>query len=197
MEKWVLMMEKLSAAKVVSSQARVCATTVSVNLHDKHDKNSQRACETLHLSSRELSIEDCILPVMLPSKEDIASFVAFAPDAGEGKAFIYLEVRHPDALANLRSALLMGVLKGADSIEQAVSQFYEDPDKYTHDIPAPSMSKPTQSSKDAQSQAYSPPPYAPPTNRGSGAQVRPHTNTVTEAAHVRARDEVRFQLQWW
>jgi hypothetical protein len=29
---------------------------------------------------------------MLPSDDDIASFLAFAPDAGEGKAFMYLEV---------------------------------------------------------------------------------------------------------
>jgi len=33
---------------------------------------------------------------MTPSKEDIANFVAFAPDAGEGKAFVFLEVeRNP------------------------------------------------------------------------------------------------------
>ena len=34
---------------------------------------------------------------MLPSKDDIANFIAFAPDAGEGKAFMFLEVRHSDA----------------------------------------------------------------------------------------------------
>jgi hypothetical protein len=34
---------------------------------------------------------------MLPSKDDIANFIAFAPDASEGKAFMFLEVRHPDA----------------------------------------------------------------------------------------------------
>ena len=33
---------------------------------------------------------------MLPSKDDIANFVACAPDAGEGKAFMFLEVRYPD-----------------------------------------------------------------------------------------------------
>lgn len=31
---------------------------------------------------------------MLPSKEDIAAFIAFAPDADEGRAFLFLEVRH-------------------------------------------------------------------------------------------------------
>jgi hypothetical protein len=35
---------------------------------------------------------------MLPSEDDIAKFIAFAPDAGEGKAFMYLEVRPPDNL---------------------------------------------------------------------------------------------------
>ena len=34
---------------------------------------------------------------MLPSEDDIANFIAFAPDAGEGNAFMFLEVRHPDA----------------------------------------------------------------------------------------------------
>jgi hypothetical protein len=35
---------------------------------------------------------------MLPSEDDIANFIAFAPDAGEGKAFVFLEVRHSDSL---------------------------------------------------------------------------------------------------
>ena len=30
---------------------------------------------------------------MLPSKEDVANFLAFAPDAEEGIAFMFLEVR--------------------------------------------------------------------------------------------------------
>jgi hypothetical protein len=34
---------------------------------------------------------------MLPSEDDIANFIAFAPEAGEGKAFIFLEVRRSDA----------------------------------------------------------------------------------------------------
>lgn len=32
---------------------------------------------------------------MVPSQEDIASFIAFAPDADEGKAFLFLEVLYP------------------------------------------------------------------------------------------------------
>jgi hypothetical protein len=29
---------------------------------------------------------------MIPSNDDIAKFITFAPDADEGKAFMYLEV---------------------------------------------------------------------------------------------------------
>jgi hypothetical protein len=39
--------------------------------------------------------------------------------------------------------------------------------------------------------AYAPPSYPPPSQRASKALIRPHTNQVIEAAHVRARDEVR------
>jgi hypothetical protein len=31
---------------------------------------------------------------MQPSEKDVANFLTFAPDAGEGKAFLYLEVSH-------------------------------------------------------------------------------------------------------
>jgi hypothetical protein len=34
---------------------------------------------------------------MLPSKDDIAKFIAFAPNSDEGTAFMFLEVRHLDA----------------------------------------------------------------------------------------------------
>jgi hypothetical protein len=34
---------------------------------------------------------------MLPSEGDIANFLAFAPDADEGKAFVFLEVGNPSA----------------------------------------------------------------------------------------------------
>jgi hypothetical protein len=33
---------------------------------------------------------------MVPSEEDIQNFIAFAPGADEGKAFVFLEVRGPD-----------------------------------------------------------------------------------------------------
>jgi hypothetical protein len=34
---------------------------------------------------------------MVPSEDDIANFIAFAPGADEGKAFVFLEVRYLDA----------------------------------------------------------------------------------------------------
>jgi hypothetical protein len=34
---------------------------------------------------------------MIPSKDDVANFLAFAPDAGEGKAFMFLEASYSDA----------------------------------------------------------------------------------------------------
>lgn len=35
---------------------------------------------------------------MLPSEDNIANFIAFAPDADEGKAFAFLEVNYPVTL---------------------------------------------------------------------------------------------------
>ncbi|KAE8451087.1 hypothetical protein EG329_004759 [Mollisiaceae sp. DMI_Dod_QoI] len=133
---------------------------------------------------------------MLPSEDDVANFVAFAPDAGEGKAFMFLE--------------------GADTLAEAVQQFYLDPDKYSHSAPGadPTMSKETSHAKQANDskeaketidskkpkdngvQAYSPPPYAPayaPPATTSRTRHRPHTNAVIQAAHVRARDEQEMQ----
>ena len=74
----------------------------------------------------------------------------------------------------------MHLLKGANTIEEAVGQFYENPNKYSYGV-APSMSKPVVSA---------PPPYA----AMSASRHRPYTNAVIEAGHVRARDEVRFTL---
>jgi len=43
----------------------------------------------------------------------------------------------------------------------------------------------------AASPSYAPPAYPPPTQAAKAALRRPHTNAVIEAAHERARDEVR------
>ena len=107
--------------------------------------------------------------------------------------------------------MLIRVLKGADSIDEAVGQFYEDPNKYSHST-APKMDNPVDNAKEAKTQvyyppvngppantmsgtqAYSPPPSAPPINAMSRPLRRPHTNVVIEAGNVRARDEVRCNL---
>jgi hypothetical protein len=96
-------------------------------------------------------------------------------------------------LSSSVSALLMCVAKGADTIDEAVAQFYENPNKYSHSS-APSMSIPVNNSKEAKTQVDPPPLYAPPANTMSGSRRRPHTNAVIQAGNVRARDEVRYTL---
>jgi hypothetical protein len=65
------------------------------------------------------------------------------------------------------------LLKGADTIDEAVGQFFDNPDKYSH-IAAVNH-KQTKMTV-------------------SASRHRPHTNAVIEAGNVRARDEVRFTL---
>lgn len=94
-------------------------------------------------------------------------------------------------------------------MEAAVNQFYENPNKYSQSSappPAasiskpvdhaeePSMPKPVDKPDDSTQPAYSPPPYAPPTNNVNAQRRRPHTNPVIEAGNVRARDEVSLLL---
>ncbi|RDW71841.1 hypothetical protein BP5796_07875 [Coleophoma crateriformis] len=108
---------------------------------------------------------------MVPSKDEISEFIAFAADADEKKAIMFLQ--------------------SADTVEEAVSQFYENPDKYSH-IPNPSMSNPVNEAKNTKAQISDLPPYASPSNT-IGRQRRPHTNAVIEAGNVRARDEQEMQ----
>ncbi|KAG0645420.1 hypothetical protein D0Z07_8539 [Hyphodiscus hymeniophilus] len=113
---------------------------------------------------------------MVPSKDDIAKFMTFAPGADEGKAFMFLE--------------------GAGTLDEAVGHFYEDPDRYSHS-PDSGKSKPVDqksvdhTTTEAKPPVYAPPPYNPPTN--TLARRRPHTNAVVEAGNVRARDEQQMQ----
>ncbi len=101
----------------------------------------------------------------------------------------------------LGPSLLMCLLKGADTIDEAVGQFYENPDKYSQaPVPTANMSKSADNPTDAKMQAppESPPQYTPAvaTRSRIGYQKnhRPHTNQVIEAGNVRARDEVCFIL---
>lgn len=60
--------------------------------------------------------------------------------------------------------------------------------------PAP-VTYPQNSKSDAKNTTDElPPSYAPPTRAVRRANVRPHTNPVIEAGHIRARDEVKFTL---
>jgi hypothetical protein len=87
----------------------------------------------------------------------------------------------------------MYILKGADTINEALHQFYENPNKYSHS-PVPSMSNPVNHIKETKTQIHASPPYAPLAKTMSGPRRRPHTNAVIEAGNVRARDEVRSTL---
>lgn len=76
-------------------------------------------------------------------------------------------------------------LKDADSVNQAVDQYYENPDKYTQS-PAPPVYKPetkpaTKWEKNLEIRTV------------SAAQRPPHTNPVIEAARLRARGEQEMQ----
>jgi hypothetical protein len=88
----------------------------------------------------------------------------------------------------------MHALKGANTIDEAVGQFYEDPKKYSN-ISVPAVSKQTSDHPmEKKTQLYSPPPYAPPGPTRNPPRLRSHTNVVIEAGNVRAQDEVRFPL---
>jgi hypothetical protein len=132
---------------------------------------------------------------MKPSKEDIAHFIAFAPDAGEGRAFVFLEVGH---ITTLLTLLLIPPQKDANNLEEAVAQFYENPDKYSSH-PSPNTKVFSMDGKKGlvDPPLYSPPPYAPPSSGGRGStRHQTHTNVVIEAANVRARDEVCFTFDF-
>ncbi len=144
---------------------------------------------------------------MLPSKDDIASFIAFAPNASEGVAFMFLEVSPaiPSTLLSPpHSTLLMRLSKEAGTVEEAVDRFYENPNKYSS-TPPPAPRKPspvgsaknTKDTKASRPPDYSPPLYTPPGNTLPQTRGRPHTHTniVIEAGNIRARDEVRLTLE--
>jgi hypothetical protein len=81
-------------------------------------------------------------------------------------------------LAALSIGLADECLKDADTIDEAVGQYYENPDKYLN---GPVPSKPKQV-------------YDPPARTMGLPRHQHHTNAVIEAGNVRARDEVRFAL---
>ena len=81
-------------------------------------------------------------------------------------------------------------MQGAPTVEEAVGQYYDNPDKYSHSSVSTVPDGEIQA-KETRPQA-SPPPYAPPATTARTSQFRPHTNALIEAGNIRARDEVRF-----
>lgn len=95
-------------------------------------------------------------------------------------------------------------MKNADTLAEAVAQFYENPNKYSNNS-GPSTSdtsnnpyaaavnaKGTKEAK-TQVQQHDPPPYAPPQISAPRRRHHNHTNAVIQAGNVRARDEQDMQ----
>lgn len=118
---------------------------------------------------------------MQPSKEKLAAFVAFAPGSDEGAAFMYLEVSIAMPLIARVSYVTDCTLKSANTLSEAVDQYYENPAKFSHNlVKTPEKAKIR--------------PGAPSPAVIMGAALRrPHTNAVIEAGSVRARDEQEMQ----
>ncbi|GKZ55815.1 hypothetical protein AnigIFM49718_000981 [Aspergillus niger] len=111
--------------------------------------------------------------MMLPSRDDIAKFISIAPEATEGKALIFLQ--------------------GASSLDEAINQFYENPNRYPNNAVA-GRPDPRVQSDVTDAQAL-PPSYDSHISSVHRAEHAPHKNIVTEAGDVRARDEVRLERQ--
>lgn len=76
-------------------------------------------------------------------------------------------------------------------MEEAVAQFYENPNKYSRGPVQSTNAVTTDSEKGSiDSPLYSPPPYVLTSNRRNVTRHQIHTNAVIEAANLRARDEV-------
>ncbi|GLA20865.1 hypothetical protein AnigIFM62618_009839 [Aspergillus niger] len=111
--------------------------------------------------------------MMLPSRDDIAKFISIAPEATEGKALIFLQE--------------------ASSLDEAINQFYENPNRYPNNAVA-GRPDPRVQSDVTDAQAL-PPSYDSHISSVHRAEHAPHKNIVTEAGDVRARDEVRLERQ--
>ena len=85
--------------------------------------------------------------------------------------------------------LLMWYLKGADTVEEAVAQFYENPNKYSDPNVFTQSIKGLKKSK---AQPASNPASNATGSRTKGPRLPPHTNAVINAGNIRARDEVRI-----
>jgi hypothetical protein len=127
---------------------------------------------------------------MHPSEDDVAKFLAIAPDAGEGTAFVFLEVRYLVSLHSLTITLTKISVKGADTLDDAVGQYFENPNKYSQSSIS-SMSKSVNDTKVTKSRDYPPSSHAVSAVK-NGTQYKVHTNAVIHAGNIRAQDEVCF-----
>ncbi|PWY92280.1 hypothetical protein BO70DRAFT_357412 [Aspergillus heteromorphus CBS 117.55] len=84
-------------------------------------------------------------------------------------------------------------LKAADNIDDALTQYYENPNKYSHGL-FPSEDSPQISTQETWTSAPLPPPsYHEVFSIQNNLPVQTHTNKVIEAANVRAQDEQQMQ----
>ncbi|KAF9077175.1 hypothetical protein BDP27DRAFT_1413620 [Rhodocollybia butyracea] len=92
------------------------------------------------------NLQRALAYAVTPSNNDVASFIAAVPFADEKTATMFLE--------------------GASNIDEAISQYFDNPDRYSH-------------TKEE--------------TKRSQAPKRPHTNAVIDAGYLRARDEQDMQ----
>lgn len=83
--------------------------------------------------------------------------------------------------------------KEASSLDEAINQFYENPNRYPNNAVA-GRPDPRVQSDVTDAQAL-PPSYDSHISSVHRAEHAPHKNIVTEAGDVRARDEVRLERQ--
>ena len=118
-------------------------------------------------------------------------------------------VTYTDTLPDAQAAEhLTNLLGDSPQALEFISSFNARRPNAHRSAPAVATSKQVSDSKDSKQQdnysndseqgkklpAFAPPSYPPPIQGASVAPHRPHTNLVIEAAHVRARDEVRLTL---
>ncbi|PYH87395.1 hypothetical protein BO71DRAFT_489605 [Aspergillus ellipticus CBS 707.79] len=112
---------------------------------------------------------------MVPNEDDIVKFVSVASNATEGTALMFLQ--------------------GASTMDEALTQYYENPDKYSR------AAVPSENSPNIQSQERSqrnPEPVLPPSYQEvvtiqNNLHESSHINKVISASKVRAKDEQQMQ----
>jgi hypothetical protein len=153
---------------------------------------------------------------MQPTRSNILDFIAFIPDADQTKAILFVEVcTHP--FLSLQST---NFVESANSINEAVDRYYEDPNRYSN-RPFSSMDNSIAGSTRSSAESYNlnqamaimvstrecPPAVTScHTSAGSltsprqsfgmcrnGAPCRPYENSLTKAAKVRSQDESEIQ----